>query len=205
VNEKAEVKSLYDLHAATHLYSLSDTKKPSAPIRKGSTARNEKREYTALAVPLEVMQALNLPPFDHKLTQSGETIFIWDVLRRKPVVLTPEEWVRQHVVHYLINHRGYPKGLLSLERGHHYNQRQKRTDLVALDSNGQPLLLVECKRPTVPITAATAQQAATYNLTIGAPLLLLTNGLTHFCWRVNVAERTNERLSEVPMYGSLTP
>jgi hypothetical protein len=151
------------------------------------------------------MQALNLPPFGHKLTQSGETTFIWDVLRRKAVVLTPEEWVRQHVVHYLIDHRGYPKGLLSVERGHRYNQRQKRTDLVALDAHGQPLLLVECKAPSVPITAAVAQQVATYNLSIGAPLLLLTNGLTHFCWHVNLADRTNERLSEVPMYGGLTP
>jgi hypothetical protein len=149
------------------------------------------------------MQELNLPPFDYKLTQSGETIYIWDVLRRKQVVLTPEEWVRQHVVHYLINHRGYPKGLLSLERGHRYNQRQKRTDLWALGPDGTPLLLVECKRPTVAITAAVAQQAATYNQTIGAPLLLLTNGLQHFCWRVNFEQRTNEKLSEVPAYGEI--
>jgi hypothetical protein len=147
------------------------------------------------------MQELNLPPFDYKLTQSGSTMLIWDVLRRKHVVLTPEEWVRQHVVHYLINHRGYPRGLLSVERGHSYNQRQKRTDLWALGPDGRPLLLVECKRPTVPITAATASQAATYNQTIGAPLLLLTNGLQHFCWRVNFELRTNELLSEVPVYG----
>ncbi|WP_350356603.1 type I restriction enzyme HsdR N-terminal domain-containing protein [Hymenobacter canadensis] len=125
---------------------------------------------------------------------------IWDILRRKQVVLTPEEWVRQHVVHYLISHRGYPKGLLSLERGLHYNQRRKRTDLVALDATGQPLLLVECKAPSVPITAAVAQQAATYNQTVGAPLLLLTNGLQHFCWRVDFLARTNERLVEVPRY-----
>ena len=149
------------------------------------------------------MQELNLPPFEHKLTQSGESLLIWDVLRRKHVVLTPEEWVRQHVVHYLVNYRGYPRGLLSVERGHQYNQRQKRTDLWALGPDGRPLLLVECKRPTVSITAATAHQAATYNQTIGAPLLLLTNGLQHFCWRVNFELRTNELLSEVPMY--LTP
>ncbi|WBA42502.1 type I restriction enzyme HsdR N-terminal domain-containing protein [Hymenobacter canadensis] len=146
------------------------------------------------------MQELDLPPFDHKLTQSGSTLLIWDILRRKQVVLTPEEWVRQHVVHYLISHRGYPKGLLSLERGLHYNQRRKRTDLVALDATGQPLLLVECKAPSVPITAAVAQQAATYNQTVGAPLLLLTNGLQHFCWRVDFLARTNERLVEVPRY-----
>ena len=146
------------------------------------------------------MQELNLPPFDAKVTQSGENLLIWDVLRRRHVVLTPEEWVRQHVVHYLINHRGYPKGLLSLERAHQYNKRQKRTDLLALDATGRPLLLVECKRPTVPITAAVAHQIATYNATIGAPLLLLSNGLQHYCWRVDVEKRTNELLTEVPAY-----
>ena len=150
------------------------------------------------------MQELNLPPFEAKVTQSGENLLIWDVLRRRHVVLTPEEWVRQHVVHYLINHRGYPKGLLSLERGHQYNQRQKRTDLLALDATGQPLLLVECKRPTVPITPAVAHQIATYNLTIGAPLLLLSNGLEHYCWRVDAVNRTNERLGEVPAYSALS-
>jgi hypothetical protein len=149
------------------------------------------------------MQALNLPPFAYKLTQSGSNPQIWDILRRKYIVLTPEEWVRQHVVHYLIDHLGYPKGLLSLERGHAYNQRLKRTDLCAFDAAGQPLLLVECKAPAVPITAAVAHQAATYNQTIGAPLLLLTNGLQHYCWRVDFAARTNERLSEIPAYPGL--
>ncbi|GAB3290903.1 type I restriction enzyme HsdR N-terminal domain-containing protein [Hymenobacter tenuis] len=149
------------------------------------------------------MQELNLPPFEYKVTQSSENLLIWDVLRRRNVVLTPEEWVRQHVVHYLMHHRGYPKGLLSLERGHRYNQRQKRTDLVAMDATGKPLLLVECKAHTVPITAAVALQAATYNQTIGAPLLLLTNGLSHFCWRVDFEQRTNERLLEVPAFGDL--
>ena len=175
--------------------------KKAVGTRNGkSTARNEKRERAPGAVPLEVMQELNLPPFEAKVTQSGENLLIWDVLRRRHVVLTPEEWVRQHLVHYLIGHRGYPKGLLSLERGHQYNQRRKRTDLLALDATGQPLLLVECKRPSVPITSAAAHQIATYNLTIGAPLLLLSNGLEHHCWRVDPVNRTNERLSEVPAY-----
>lgn len=152
-------------------------------------------------VPLEVMQALDLPPFDVKLTQSATNQpLIWDVLRRKHVVLTPEEWVRQHVVHYLIDYLGYPRGLLVLERGLRYNQRLKRTDLLAMNAAGQPLLLVECKAPTVKIDAAVARQAATYNQTIGAPLLLLTNGLTHYCWQVNFETGTNERLEEIPPY-----
>jgi hypothetical protein len=146
------------------------------------------------------MQALNLPPFAHKLTQSGPNLMIWDVLRRRAVVCTPEEWVRQHVVHYLIEHLGYPRGLLSLERGHTYNQRRKRTDLHALGPDGQPLLLVECKAATVPLTADVAMQIATYNQTIGAPLLLATNGVQHCCWRVHSLERTTQALTFIPTY-----
>lgn len=148
------------------------------------------------------MQELNLPPFEYKVTKSGANSLIWDVLRRKNVVLTPEEWVRQHVVHYLADHLGYPRGLLSLERGHAYNQRRKRTDLCAFGPDGRPLLLVECKAASVPVTAAVARQAATYNQTIGAPLLLLTNGLQHYCWRVDFARRTNEQLPTIPDYAA---
>ena len=146
------------------------------------------------------MQALNLPPFEYKVTKSGSNSLIWDVLRRKNVVLSSEEWVRHHIVHYLIDHLGYPRGLLALERGHAYNQRQKRTDLCAFNSAGQPLLLVECKAASVPITAAVAHQAATYNQTMGAPLLLLTNGLQHYCWHVDFVQRRNEQLAEIPDY-----
>ena len=147
------------------------------------------------------MQALDLPPFEAKLTQSATNQpLIWDVLRRKHVVLTPEEWVRQHVVHYLLHDLGYPRGLLVLERGLRYNQRLKRTDLLAMNAEGRPLLLVECKAPTVKIDAAVARQAATYNQTIGAPLLLLTNGLMHYCWRTNLQQGTNERLAEIPAF-----
>jgi hypothetical protein len=160
-----------------------------------------KRSRQPSPVPLEVMQVLDLPPFEAKLRQiAPNTTQIWDGLRRKYVVLTPEEWVRQHVVHYLIMHLGYPRGLLVLERGLRYNQRQKRTDLLAMNPAGQPLLLVECKAPSVRITAETARQATTYNQTIGAPLLLLTNGLVHYCWRVDFEARTNERLAEIPMF-----
>ena len=147
------------------------------------------------------MQVLDLPPFKAKIRQSAANISeIWDELRRKYVMLTPEEWVRQHVAHYLMAYLGYPRGLLSLERGHRYNQRQKRTDLVALGPEGRPLLLVECKRPTVAITPAVAQQAATYNQTMRAPFLLLTNGLVHYCWRVDFVLGVNERLAEIPSY-----
>ena len=148
-----------------------------------------------------MLPELDLPPFAAKISQSATNQpLIWDGLRRKHVVLTPEEWVRQHVVHYLADHLGYPRGLLALERGLRYNQRQKRTDLLALDSAGKPLLLVECKAPTVAIDAAVAHQATTYNQEIGAPLLFLTNGLVHYCWHVNFKTRINTRLEDIPTF-----
>ena len=188
--------------AMTGVYRRLKTKKAAYPVGYGG-ARGAKprRNATAKPIPLEVMQVLDLPPFDHKIRQNSANIpEIWDELRRKYVVLTPEEWVRQHVAHYLMTHLGYPRGLLSLERGHRYNQRQKRTDLVALGPDGRPLLLVECKRPTVSITPAVAQQVATYNQTMRAPYLLVTNGLTHYCWRVDFERGVNERLADIPTY-----
>ena len=146
------------------------------------------------------MVPLNLPIYACKTKQVEGKPYIFDLLRRKYVRLSPEEWVRQHVVHYLINHLGYPRGLLALERGLRYNQRRKRTDLLALNPEGQPLLLVECKAPSVAIDAAVARQATTYNQTIGAPFLLLTNGLVHYCCGINHETAEVRFLDDFPAF-----
>lgn len=97
------------------------------------------------------MDALNLPPFEHKITKSGANYMIFDAIRRKYVVLTPEEWVRQHFVHYLINALSYPKSLISIERGANYNKLQKRTDLCVYNQQAKPHLLVEAKLRMCPL------------------------------------------------------
>lgn len=118
----------------------------------------------------------NLPIYEIKTRQEGEETYVWDVLRRRYMVLTPEEHVRQCLVHYLLEDRKVPRGLMSVERGLVYNSRRKRYDLLVHDRNGNPLLACECKAPQIPIDEAAAFQLATYNKKIGAPFLLLTNG-----------------------------
>ncbi|WP_439882282.1 type I restriction enzyme HsdR N-terminal domain-containing protein [Pontibacter sp. MBLB2868] len=146
------------------------------------------------------MDALNLPPFDHKITKSGANYLIFDALRRKYIVLTPEEWVRQHFAHYLINHLNYPKSLISVERGTHYNKLQKRTDLCVYNKEGKPHVLVECKAAYLPITQEVVKQVSVYNQTIQAKYVIITNGLQHFCWQVDFEQRKFEPLQEIPMY-----
>ena len=145
------------------------------------------------------MDALNLPPFEYKITKSGTNNLIFDIIRRKHVVLTPEEWVRQHVVHYLINTLAYPKSLLSVERGADYNKLQKRSDLCVYNTAGKPHLLVECKATHIPITQEVIKQVSIYNQTLQAPYLVITNGLQHFCWQVDFETRQFLPLQEIPV------
>lgn len=146
------------------------------------------------------MQALNLPPFEHKVTKSGTNYLIFDILRRKNIVLTPEEWVRQHLVHYLIGHLRYPKSLISIERGTTYNKLQKRTDLCVYNQQGEPYLLAECKAAHVPITQEVVKQVSTYNQSLQARYVVISNGLQHFCWEVDFQTRQYKPLQEIPAF-----
>jgi hypothetical protein len=145
------------------------------------------------------MDALNLPSFESKITKSGANYLIFDTLRRKNVVLTPEEWVRQHVVHYLINALNYPKSLVSIERGTNYNKLQKRTDLCVYNQEGKPHLLIECKAAHVPITQEVVKQVSVYNQTLQAKYVVITNGMQHFCWQVDFETRNYKPLQEIPI------
>ena len=146
------------------------------------------------------MDALNLPPFEHKITKSGANYLIFDILRRKNIVLTPEEWVRQHFLHYLINSLNYPKSLISIERGTNYNKLQKRTDLCIYDNSGSPHMLIECKAASVPITQDVVKQVSVYNQTIKAKFVVITNGIAHYCWQVDFETKQFQPLQEIPVY-----
>lgn len=122
---------------------------------------------------------LNLPAIAPQLSKEGEKVFIFDVLRKKNILLTPEEWVRQHWIHFLIASQGFPKGLLSAERGLVYNGLQKRTDLLVFDRQGSPYFLIECKAPEVEINQKVLTQAITYNQTLKCPFIGLSNGRKH--------------------------
>lgn len=125
------------------------------------------------------LPTLNLPKYEPRLQEVGGKLWIFDSLRKKRLMLTPEEWVRQHWINFLIHHHNYPKGLFSLEKGLKYNQLSKRTDLVVFDRQSNPYLLVECKAPGVKINEKTLSQIMTYNTRLQCHNLILSNGLVH--------------------------
>lgn len=147
---------------------------------------------------------LNFPEYLFKRRKLGSQEEIWDDVRRKWVVLTPEEWVRQHTVRYLQQEKGYPAGRMAIERGLKVNGMQRRTDIVVYDSMGAPKMVVECKAPTVAISQSTFDQIARYNLTLRVPILYVTNGLSHFCCRIDFVTSSYTFLAEVPGNGDET-
>ncbi|MCF0070722.1 type I restriction enzyme HsdR N-terminal domain-containing protein [Dyadobacter sp. CY261] len=129
------------------------------------------------------MESLNLPGFAHKVKQVNGKPHIFDIIRRKFVTLTPEEWVRQHFIHLLIANYGYPKSLFAVETGLQYNTLAKRTDIMVLSNHALPFLLVECKAPFIAVTDATFAQISRYNFTLRPQYLAVTNGMTHYCFQ----------------------
>lgn len=120
---------------------------------------------------------LAFPPVDVRLRNDGREVF--DPVRRRWVRCTPEEWVRQHLIRFLADHRGYPLELMAVEKAFPYHGLMRRADLVAYGGGMTPLVIAECKAPDVALTQRTAEQVARYNTTVGARLWLVTNGLRH--------------------------
>ncbi|MFC5284642.1 type I restriction enzyme HsdR N-terminal domain-containing protein [Pedobacter alpinus] len=147
--------------------------------------------------------ALNLPPYPFKLHQKEDTFFIFDELRKKELVLTPEEWVRQHFVQFLILQKKYPKTLIKLEGGLRLNKLQKRTDILIFNKNGKAEVLVECKATSIKITQGVFDQAARYNMLHKVKYLVVSNGLQHFCCEINYETNSYLFLEELPNYQSL--
>jgi hypothetical protein len=127
------------------------------------------------------MNKLNLPPYPFRIRTSGQSKEIFDSLRKKFVLLTPEEWVRQHFIKYLQDELHYPAGLISIERGLIVNQRAKRSDIVIYDQMGKPWMIVECKAPHITLNEAAFYQAANYHLKLNVQFLVVTNGIQHYC------------------------
>ena len=127
---------------------------------------------------------------------------ILDQIRKKYVVLTPEEWVRQHFVNYLIQDLGYPRSLFKVESGLRYNKVQKRSDILVHDRNGLPWMLIECKSPDIKLTQKAFNQVAVYNMTIGAQYLAVTNGMVHYCCIAGTTSKPASFLAEFPSFTS---
>ena len=147
------------------------------------------------------MKKLNLPEFPAKVKQVDGKVMIFDIIRKKHVQLTPEEWVRQNFINFLINFLDYPKSLIKVESGLRYNRLLKRSDILVFNRDAEPLLLVECKSPDSKITQNVVDQAAVYNRSLKAGYLLVTNGIQHLCWKIS--ENGNQLLEEIPRYDDL--
>jgi len=132
-----------------------------------------------------MLQPLNLPPYPFKITDENGQLFLFDEIRKKEVVLTPEEWVRQHFVQYLIREKNYPRGLIRLEGGLRLHGRARRSDIVVFNNQGEKVLMVECKAPSVKITQSVFDQIARYNMVHRISLLAVTNGLQHYYCRID--------------------
>jgi len=137
-----------------------------------------------------MLQPLNLPPYPFKITDENGQLFLFDEIRKKEVVLTPEEWVRQHFVQYLIREKNYPRSLIRLEGGLRLHGRARRSDIVVFNNQGEKVLMVECKAPSVKITQSVFDQIARYNMVHRIGLLAVTNGLQHYYCRI---DHENER------------
>jgi len=145
--------------------------------------------------------ALNLPEFEYRLEHRQNKPYIFDIIRKKYVKLDPEEWVRQHFIHYLINN-SYPASLIKIEAGHQFNFMQKRTDIVAYDRDINPFLLVECKSPDIQLSQKVFEQAANYNRSLKAPMLAISNGLQHFFSHIDFKNGSYQMLDNLPDFPS---
>lgn len=146
------------------------------------------------------MQELNFAPYRFRLKNSENKVWIFDEIRKKFLVLQPEEWVRQHVVRFLMDEHQYPKSLIQVEKLITLNELRKRYDVVVYQPNGQIEVLVECKAPGVKIGQDTFDQIARYNMELKARYLMVTNGLQHYYCRVDPEAENYEFLRELPSY-----
>ena len=146
------------------------------------------------------MIKLNIPPFQMKLSGTQERPKILDILRRKFVALTPEEWVRQHFIHFLIEHKGYPSALMANEVALSCGNKQLRADTVLYDRDLNARMIIEYKAPTIKRTKRVFEQVTAYNFLLHVDYLIVSNGLTHYCCKMNYENNSYMLLTSIPDY-----
>lgn len=144
------------------------------------------------------MQSLNFPAYDFRFKNSENKVHIFDTIRKKFVVLQPEEWVRQNVVQFLIHEKKYPKSLINVEKQLTINTLKKRYDIVVFDPMGNITVLVECKSPKITMNQQTFDQIARYNMLLNAKFLMVTNGLQHFYCKMDFSKEKYTFLEQIP-------
>jgi hypothetical protein len=148
------------------------------------------------------MQTLNLPTYSFKIKSEGDRKFIFDRFRKKYVVLTPEEWVRQHFAVYLVNEKSFPAGRIVVEKTLKFNKMERRCDLLVY-GDSSPALIVECKAPEVKITQDVFDQIAVYNLEFRVEYLVVTNGIDHYCCMVDFKSGKIHFIDNIPEYSAI--
>jgi len=147
-----------------------------------------------------VLQELNFPKFSFRFKNKENKISIFDVIRKRFVILQPEEWVRQHCIHYLIDYKGYPKSLINIEKELIINSLRKRYDIVIFNSDGSIHLIVECKAPAININQNVFDQIALYNLSLNATYLMISNGINHYYCQMDFKKEKYHFLKDIPEY-----
>ena len=149
------------------------------------------------------MKQLQFPSYSFRFKNSENKVAIFDEIRKKFIIITPEEWVRQHVVQFLLQDKKYPKSYINVEKLLKINDLNKRYDVVVYNSDGSIFILVECKAPEIKISQHTFDQIARYNMTLNAEYLMVTNGLNHYFCKMDYENKKYDFLSELPEYQSL--
>lgn len=149
------------------------------------------------------MQMLNLPKATLTVRQEEGCQKVFDVLRRRYVTLTPEEWVRQHFVHFLIHHKHYPASVIGNEVGINLFGTKKRCDSVVYDASARPIMIIEYKAPDVEITQRVFEQIGRYNVRLRVRWLIVSNGLQHYCCRVDYEANRFVYLPDIPDWETL--
>ncbi len=149
------------------------------------------------------METLNLPSYNFNIKLEGQRKVIFDSIRKKYVVLTPEEWVRQNFISYLVEDKNYPSGLIAVEKKVDVNRMPQRSDIVLYNNKATPIMIVECKAASVKISQETFNQIARYNMKLQVPYLVVTNGLNHYCCQIDYENNSYKFIQEIPEYKSL--
>ena len=149
------------------------------------------------------MYRLNLPQYEIKINQRQGKPYILDTLRRRYVSLTPEEWVRQHFVHFLIEHKGYPQALLANEVELRLGEKRLRCDSVLYNREAKPVMIIEYKAPTIALSQRVFDQISAYNMLLHVDYLIVSNGMQHYCCRMDYENHSYTFLTDIPDYGDL--
>jgi type I site-specific restriction endonuclease len=149
------------------------------------------------------MLQLNLPQYSFRIKKQNDKLVIFDSQRKRYVALTPEEWVRQNFIRFLIEEKGYPAAYLAIEKQLNMNGMKKRCDAILYNEHAQPFLIIELKAPNVAISQATFDQVAVYNAKLKVDFFIISNGIEHFCCKVNLETARYEFFPEIPDFNQI--